>query len=134
VAARAAVDAALKQPAKASQAALAAAGNGGNWAIAVAGQLDFQTTNGWYQTGDPKIISLAVVSVNLKLEQPEVKLTSCIDSTQVVTRYQSSGKPIPIESDNGSRHRFQSRLIYAKSTSSGKKMWFLVDEKAGEKC
>ncbi|MGW6283034.1 hypothetical protein [Kribbella sp. NPDC055071] len=72
--------------------------------------------------------------MNLKLEQPEVRLTSCIDSAQVVTRYQSTGKPIPVESDNGNRHRFQSRLVYAKSAVSGKKMWFLVDEKAGEKC
>jgi hypothetical protein len=134
VAARAAVGAALKQPAKASTAALAAAGNGGDWANAIAGQIDFQTRNGWYQTGDAKIISLAATSVNLGLEQPEVKLTSCIDSAQVVTRYQSSGKPVPVESDTGSRHRFQSRLIYAKNVATGKKMWFLVEEKAGAKC
>jgi hypothetical protein len=134
MAARAAVSQALKQPTKATRSALAAAGNGGTWVIAVAGQIDFQVQNGWFQTGDAKVASLAVESVNLKLEQPEVRLRSCIDSSQVVVRYQSSGKPIPVEGDNGSRHRFESRLVYAKSAVSGKKMWFLVDEKTTKTC
>ena len=42
LAARAAVGAALKRPTKATRSALAAAGNGGAWVIAVAGQIDFQ--------------------------------------------------------------------------------------------
>jgi hypothetical protein len=134
VAARAAVGAALKRPPKATSSGLAAAGNGGDWAIAIAGQIDSWTKNGWYQTGDPKIVSLAVTSVSLNLEQPEVKLTSCIESTQVVVRFQSSGKPVPMQSGNGKRHRFQSRLVYAKSAEAGKKMWFLVDEKAVRTC
>jgi hypothetical protein len=102
--------------------------------IAVAGQIDFQVMNGWYQSGDSKIVSLAVQSVKLNLEQPEVRLTSCIDSAQVITRYQSSGKPVPTQGDNGNRHRFQSRLVYAKSVETGKTMWFLVDEKATAPC
>jgi hypothetical protein len=134
VAARAAVGVALKQPTKATRAALAAAGNGGTWVIAVAGQVNFQVENGWYQTGDPKIVSLAVQSVRLKLEQPEVRLTSCIDSAQVVTRYQSNGKPVPAQGDDGNRHRFQSRLVYAKSVETGRKMWFLVEEKVAGTC
>jgi hypothetical protein len=134
LAARAAIGAALKEPTKATRSALAAAGNGGAWVIAVAGQIDFQVENGWYQTGDPKVVSLAVQSVRLNLEQPEVRLTTCIDSAQVITRYQSSGKPVPTQGDDGNRHRFQSRLVYAKSVETGRKMWFLVEEKATETC
>ncbi|WP_328998318.1 hypothetical protein OHA18_28145 [Kribbella sp. NBC_00709] len=134
VAARAAVNNAFKEPAKATTASLEAAGNGGTWVIAVAGQLDFQVKNGWYQTGDAKVASLDVRSVNLKLAQPEVRLTSCIDSSQVVDRYQSNSKPIPVVSDNGDRHRFESRLVYAKSASTGRKLWFLVDDKTTKTC
>ncbi|GAA1579158.1 hypothetical protein GCM10009804_39560 [Kribbella hippodromi] len=132
--ARAAVNAAFKQPAKATTSALETAGNGGSWMTAVAGQLDFQIEHGWYQTGDATVTSLEVRSVNLDLEQPEVKLTSCIDSSRVVSRYLSSGKPVPVASDNGSHHRFESRLVYAKSAKTGQKMWFLVDEKTTKPC
>ncbi|TCC38547.1 hypothetical protein [Kribbella speibonae] len=134
IAARTAVGNAFKQPAKANVSVLALAGNGGTWATTVAAQLDFQVKNGWYQTGDATITGLAVRSVNLKLAQPEVRLTSCIDSSQVVDRYQANGKPVPIEGDNGSRHRFESRLIYGKSARTGRNMWFLVDEKTTKTC
>ncbi|WP_432891025.1 hypothetical protein ACQPYH_13975 [Kribbella sp. CA-245084] len=125
---------AFKDPAKATTTSLEAAGNGGTWVIAVAGQLDFQVKNGWYQTGDAKVASLDVQSVNLELEQPEVRLTSCIDSSQVVNRYHSNSKPIPVVSDNGDRHRFESRLVYANSAMTGRKLWFLVDEKTTKTC
>jgi hypothetical protein len=134
IAARAAVNNAFKEPAKATTTSLEAAGNGGTWVIAVAGQLDFQVKNGWYQTGDARVSSLDVRSVNLKLEQPEVRLTSCIDSSQVVDRYQSNSKPIPVASNNGDRHRFESRLVYANSAATGRKLWFLVDEKTTTTC
>ena len=134
LAARAVVARAFQQPGKVSPTALALAGNGGTWITEVEAQLDFTVKNGWYQTGEAKITGLAVRSVNLKLPQPEVRLTSCIDSSAVVDRYQANGKPVPSEGDNGSRHRFESRLIYGKSAETGRYMWFLVDEKTTKTC
>ena len=77
---------------------------------------------------------LAVRSVKLDLAQPEVRLTSCIDSSAVVSRYRSNSKPIPVVSDNGDRHRFESRLIYTKSAETGRRMWILVDEQTTKTC
>ncbi|GAA3559180.1 hypothetical protein [Kribbella ginsengisoli] len=131
--ARAAAGAALAQPGKATRAALEKAGNGGEWVNAIADQIATEQENGWYQTGAAKIVSTAVKSVNLTSTQPEVRLTSCIDSTSLVTRYQSNGQPVPEGSSDGPRHKFQSRLVYAPD-AGGKKMWFLVEEKVAGAC
>jgi hypothetical protein len=133
VAARAAVGVALQQPKKATRDALEKAGNGGTWVLAVAEQVNFQVENGWYQTGTAKIVSTTVQSVKLDIEQPEVRMSSCIDGSAVVTRYQSNGTPVPEGPGNGKRHRFQSRLVYAKS-GAGAMMWFLVEDKAVGTC
>jgi len=128
------VTAALQQPKKASRDALEKAGNGGTWVIAVAEEVNFHIENGWYQSGEAKIVSTTVRSVKLDLPQPEVRLSNCIDSSAVVSRYQSNGKEVPSQGDDGDRHRFDSRLVYAPSTSTGNKMWFLVEEKVAKTC
>ncbi|MFC6156024.1 hypothetical protein [Kribbella jiaozuonensis] len=132
--ARAAVGDAVKRPRTASRVALARAGNGGTWLRQVEAQLDFSVENGWYQTGDARITMLDVRAVNLEVAQPEVKLTSCVDSSAVVDRYQSNSQPIPAVSDNGDRHRLESRLVYARSAETARKMWILVDEKTTKTC
>ncbi|ADB31522.1 hypothetical protein Kfla_2448 [Kribbella flavida DSM 17836] len=102
--------------------------------IALAGQVDFQLSHGWYQTGDAKIVETKVQSVNLDLEQPEVRLTSCIDSSTLITRYVSNGKPIPEAGSDGKRRQFQSKLVFAPPAGSQVKRWFLVEEKAVGSC
>ena len=134
LAARAAVNEAVKRPGDVSASALALAGNGGTWLPRVEAMLAFSVKNGWYETGDARISMLAVRSVKLDLAQPEVRLTSCIDSSAVVSRYRSNSKPIPVVSDNGDRHRFESRLIYTKSAETGRRMWILVDEQTTKTC
>jgi hypothetical protein len=134
LAARTAGQKALKDPTKATRDALEKAGNGGNWVITLATEVDFQRSRGWYQAGTATITATSVQSVNLRLEQPEVRLSSCIDSSRVVTRYRSTGKPVPMSPGNGSRHKFQSRLVFAPSVSTGKKTWFLVEEKVAGPC
>lgn len=134
LAARAAVNDAVKRPGEVSAAALAIAGNGGAWLSRVEAMVDFSVKNGWYQTGDARITALTVRSVELELARPEVRLTSCIDSSAVVSRYQSNSKPIPVVSDNGDRHRFESRLIYTKSAETGRRMWILMDEQTTKTC
>jgi hypothetical protein len=131
--ARAAAGAALAQPGKATRTALEKAGNGGEWLSAVAGQIATEQENGWYQTGAAKVVSTAVQSVNLTSTQPEVRLINCVDSTTLVTRYQSNGQPVPEGSSDGPRHRFQSKLVYAPD-ASGRKMWFLIEEKVAGPC
>jgi hypothetical protein len=134
IAARTAGQDALKDPTRATRDALEKAGNGGNWVITLATEVDFQRSRGWYQSGTATIMAPSVQSVNLRLEQPEVWLSNCIDSSRVVTRYRSTGKPVPMGPGNGSRHRFQSRLVFATSVSTGQKMWFLVEEKVTGSC
>ncbi|GAA3094767.1 hypothetical protein JOF29_004068 [Kribbella aluminosa] len=134
VAARAAVDKAFNEPVKAKLSDLEAAGNGGSWVLELGSQLDFHVEHGWYQDGKAKVVSLSVRSANMKLVQPEVRLTACVDSSQVVSRYQSNSKPVPVVSNDGTRHQFESRLVYAQSNQTGKKMWFVVDEKTSKSC
>jgi hypothetical protein len=124
----------MHDPRKSTRAALVKAGNGGTWLISVLGELDFQRNNGWYQAGDVQIASAAVDSVKLSGEQPEVRLNTCIDSSKVSTRYQSSGKPVPMGPNDGTRHRAQVRLVFAPPTDKSAKMWFLIEEKAMGRC
>jgi hypothetical protein len=132
--ARGAVATALRAPDKATRAALENAGNGGDWIIAVIGRLTFQKENGWYQSGTVKYLSTDLQSVNLTAEQPEVRLINCIDSSGLVDRYKSNGKPVPHESSDGDRHKFQSKLVFAPASGTSKKMWFLVEEKVTGPC
>ncbi|WP_157979803.1 hypothetical protein [Kribbella monticola] len=132
--ARAAVDKAFEDPAHLNRTALEKVGNGGEWIITVIDDARFQTQNGWYQTGQVKISGTQVVSVKLGIEQPEVQLTNCIDSSAVVTRFTKTKKPVPMGPGNGDRHKFSSRLVYAQPNSGGPKMWFLVAEKGGGPC
>jgi hypothetical protein len=133
-AARAAIDRALHDPRKSTRAALVNAGNGGSWLISVLGEIDFQRNNGWFQAGNVQITSTAVESVKLSGEQPEVRLTTCVDSSKISTKYQSSGKPVPMGPNDGTRHKAQARLVFAPPTDKSAKMWFLIEEKATGKC
>ncbi|TDU87450.1 hypothetical protein EV138_0973 [Kribbella voronezhensis] len=62
-------------------------------------------------------------------EQPEVRLTSCIDGSKVVTRYQANGKPVPMGPNDGTRHKVQARLVFAPPLDKTTKIWFLIEEK-----
>ena len=133
-AARGAIDKAMQNPRKASRAALEKAGNGGNWIISILAEIDFQKDRGWYQAGSVRIASTTIDSVTLSGEQPEVRLTACIDSSKVSTRYQATGKPVPMGPNDGTRHKAQARLVYAPPVGQTTKMWFLIEEKGGVTC
>ena len=133
-AARAAVESALRDPRKPSREPLERAGNGGSWLLAAIDQVRFQREQGWYLSGTVNTAATAVTSVKLSLEQPEVRLTSCIDSSAAKTLFQATGKPVPLEGGDGDRRRFQSRLVLAPPAKGGPKMWFLIEEKAVGSC
>lgn len=131
---RAAAGRALQKPEGVRSPVLEAAGNGGAWLESILERLDFFTRNGLYQTGTSKISSTAPSSVNLKAEQPTVVLKSCIDGTGVQMRYRSTGKPVPVASTvGGGKHGISARLVYS-ANAAGKKMWFLIEEKAAGAC
>jgi hypothetical protein len=134
VAARAAVDAAFAKPKPFDRSALEKAGNGGEWLIAVSGDVKQLNDFGWYRIGPSKVSDTRVTSVKLDLAQPEVLLNSCIDTSAVVTRFQSDNKPVPLGPGNGKLHRYASKLVFAQSVRGGPKMWFLVSEKGAGKC
>ncbi|GAB3828947.1 hypothetical protein [Kribbella italica] len=132
--ARRAVDTTLHDPRKSDRTALTRAGNGGTWLIDVLGEIKFQRENGWYQTGFVQIGSVSVDSVKLTLEQPEVRLTACIDSSKVTTNLRSTGKPIPDSGNDGDRHVATAKLVFAQALDEKAKAWFLVEEKGGGTC
>ncbi|MEV6286622.1 hypothetical protein [Kribbella sp. NPDC051770] len=133
-AARAAVDKALLDPRQSSRAPLEQAGNGGTWLIAVIDQVRFQRQQGWHRVGNLQIAKTTVAAVNLDLEQPEVKLTNCIDSSKTKTLVQSTGAPVPLVSGDGNRKTFNSRLVYAPNAKGGAKSWFLVEDQVAGPC
>jgi hypothetical protein len=134
IAAHAAIDKALNEPLKSSRERLERAGIGGSWLITAIGDVRSHRDNGWYQSGAVKVASLAVESVNLRGEQPEVKLKSCIDSSKTMIRFQADGKPVPVGPGNGARHGFQARLVFAPPAGKTAKMWFLIEEKTTGSC
>ena len=133
-AARAAVDQALMNPSKLDRGALERAGNGGEWITTILGDATNYQKYGWYRSGKIKIASTQVTSVKLDIEQPEVRFTSCLDSSSVVTRFQKDNKPVPQGGDNGKRHKFSSQLVFAPPAPGGSKIWFLVSDKPTGPC
>ncbi len=133
-AAIAAVQKEFLDPGKLDRAALEKAGNGGEWVITVIDQARSQARNGWYQTGMARVAEAKAQSVKLDQAQPEVLLKTCLDTSKVVTRFKKDGKPVPIGPGNGSRHRFESRLVYAPPATGGPKLWFLISQKATGSC
>jgi hypothetical protein len=133
-AARAAVDKASTKPTAIDRNALEKAGNGGTWIISALESLLTLRNDGWYQTGAVKITNTTVASVDLDLEQPEVRLKSCLDSSGLTLRFQKDGKAVPLGPGNGTRHAFASRLVYAPAQGGGTKMWWLIEEKGQGKC
>ena len=134
VAARAAVDKTLSTPTKADRTALEKAGNGGAWMLTVLQDVVNYQDYGWYQTGQTKVTNTVVTSVKLNLEQPEVRLLSCVDSSAIVIRFQKDGKPVPLGPGNGRRHKVASQLVYAPPATGGTKMWWLMTDKASGTC
>jgi hypothetical protein len=134
VAARAAVERALRDPRMSSREPLEKAGNGGSWILTAIEQVRFEREQGWYLAGTVKITSIDVLSADLGLAQPEVRLTSCVDSSNAKTLYQATGKPVPLKGAPSKHRRFQSRLVLAPPTNGGQKMWFLIEEKAVGAC
>jgi hypothetical protein len=133
VSARTAVGTALSDPRKASRAPLELAGNGGKWLADAVEEIAFQRDRGWYQSGSAKVVSTKVESVRLQLEQPEILLANCIDSSTLVMRYRSTGKPVPVGPNDGTRHQVRSRMVLGPA-ASGMKAWFLVDENVTGSC
>ncbi|RZU12534.1 hypothetical protein EV645_5806 [Kribbella rubisoli] len=128
-AARVAIDAALAAPAKADRVKLEGAGNGGTWINTVLEDIVNFQDYGWYETGSTKVLNTQVSAVNLKLQQPQVDLINCIDSSAVIIRSQQTGKPIPIGAGTSKRQKVSSRMVYAPAATGGVKRWWLITEK-----
>lgn len=128
VLARAAIDAALAAPAKADEAKLSKAGNGGAWITTVLEDVTTFEQNGWYESGRTKVTTGQVSSVNLKLEQPEVRLINCIDNSAVIIRSQADNKPVMAGAETKKPKKVSSRIVYAPSTTDGRKRWWLIAE------
>jgi hypothetical protein len=128
-AARVAIDIALAAPAKADRAKLESAGNGGTWINTVLEDIVNFQGYGWYETGSTKVVNMQVSAVNLKLQQPQVDLINCVDSSGVVIRSQQNGKPIPIGAGTSKRQKVSSRMVYAPAAAGGVRRWWLIAEK-----
>ncbi|TDW94579.1 hypothetical protein EV137_1896 [Kribbella pratensis] len=128
VLARAAIDTALASPAKADQGKLASAGNGGAWMTTVLEDIATFQEYGWYESGRTKITTVHVSSVKLDLEQPEVRLINCIDSSAVVIRSQADNKPVSAGTGTKKPKKVSSSVVYAPSAADGGKRWRLVAE------
>jgi len=129
-----AIDAALNNPMRASDEKLLQAGTGGAWLIRVVTDVQFFLERGWYQRGKTSVVSLSVASVNLKTEQPEVRLNACLDTSKIGLYYQKTHKPVPAIPANGNRHRIQARVVYAPPVGESIKRWFLIDQKTLGSC
>jgi hypothetical protein len=133
-AAQAAIDAAAATPTVNNRPALEKAGIGGTAVLDVVESLINLRADGWYQTGRVTIVSTAISSVKLNLQQPEVRLLSCLDSSSTVVRFQKNGKAVPLGPGNGNRHKFASRIVYAPAATGATKMWWLIENKAAGSC
>jgi hypothetical protein len=132
--ARAAIQKAFADPTRLKRASLLKAGNGDPWLITLVAEGMDMERNGWYLSGKLKMSALRPVSVKLRLEQPEVRLTGCLDTSVVVTRFRETRKAVPMIPANGDHHRFSARLVYAPPARGGTKGWYLVEEKSAGDC
>lgn len=131
-AATAAMDRTFMNPSTLNRSALAKAGIGEAWIITIVDQARTLVRSGLYQTGTARIAKTDAVSVKLEQAQPEVRLTNCVDSSKQVIRFKKDGKPVPVDPNDGTRHKLTSRLVLASPAAGGQKMWFLMsDEDAG---
>ncbi|TCC32552.1 hypothetical protein [Kribbella sindirgiensis] len=129
ITARAAIDTALNNPPAASEEKLLRAGTGGKWLTQVLIDVQFNLDRGWYSDGRASLSGVSVASVKLKLEQPEVRLNACLDTSKISLRYQATRKPVPGFPANGRRHKVQAQVVYAPRVGQSAKNWFLIDEK-----
>ncbi|TCC23406.1 hypothetical protein [Kribbella speibonae] len=134
VAATAAADQALTRPTAFDRPALEKAGLSSERILELYDQAQSLADRALYQAGTVTIVSTAVKSVKLDGPQPEVVLTSCLDASKVILRFQKDGKPVPVlPGGSGRRHVFEARLVYAAAASGGQ-MWFLSSIQGGAKC
>ncbi|TWD82950.1 hypothetical protein FB561_4100 [Kribbella amoyensis] len=124
----------MKAPAKSTRAALAKAGNGGNWLIEVDHSVNQYKKYGWYRAGEVADVSTVAKSVELRAAQPKVVFDVCIDSAKTQIRFQKDDKPVPIGSRSNPRQRAQATLIFAPPLHQTTAMWFLIDEKSTGEC
>ncbi|GAA1509421.1 hypothetical protein GCM10009741_02870 [Kribbella lupini] len=132
--ARTAINQAFQDPRAATRDKLLKAGNGDPWLISVIGDLKFFEDQGWYQKGDVVVSSVVVQSVKLGGERPEVRLTSCIDSSKTTTIIRKTGKPVTSAGDDGKRKKAQAKLVFAPTSASQSKAWYLVEEEGATNC
>ncbi|WP_343976899.1 hypothetical protein [Kribbella koreensis] len=116
-----------------TRAQLEASGSSGHWLDGAIEQIVFLRDRSLYQTGEVKIVSSVVKSVDALASRPTVVLTNCVDGSPVVMRYKATGKAVPVVSNDGLRHKVDAYLSFAAS-KTGAKMWFLTDEKVIGKC
>ncbi|MFD3399673.1 hypothetical protein ACFWUU_03300 [Kribbella sp. NPDC058693] len=134
MAAWAAIDAALNNPPAATREKLLQAGTGGNWLIQILGSVQFNQERGWYQEGRVRVESMSVASVKLKAQQPEVRLTACLDSSRTSLHYLATRKPVPVGPGNSGRSKVQAQLVFAPPNGQSEKIWFLVEQKDAGTC
>ncbi|GAB2579360.1 hypothetical protein [Kribbella endophytica] len=132
--ARSAINQAFHDPRAATRDSLLKAGNGDPWLISVIGDLKFLKDQGWYQKGDVAVDSVVAQSVKLAGERPEVHLTSCIDSSKTTTIIRKTGKPVTTAGDDGKRKKAQAKLVFAPTSTSQAKAWYLVEEEGATNC
>jgi hypothetical protein len=132
--ARTAINQAFHDPRTATRDKLLRAGNGDPWLISVIGDLKFLKDQGWYQKGDVVVDSVVAQSVKLDGERPEVRLTSCIDSSKTTTIIRKTGKPVTTAGDDGKRKKAQAKLVFAPTSTSQSKAWYLVEEEGATNC
>ncbi|GAA1578364.1 hypothetical protein [Kribbella karoonensis] len=128
ISARAAIDTALNNPPAASKEKLLRAGTGGKWLVQVLTDVQFNLDRGWYADGKASVEGVSVASVNLKAEQPEVRLNACLDTSRISLRYQATRKPVPVGPGSARRHKVQAQVTYTAPVGQSKKAWFLMDE------
>jgi hypothetical protein len=132
--ARTAINQAFQDPRTATRDNLLKAGNGDPWLISVVGDLKFLKDQGWYQKGNVTVDSVVAQSVKLGGERPEVRLTSCIDSSKTTIIIRRTGKPVTSAGDDGKRKKTQAKLVFAPTSTSQSKAWYLVEEEGATNC
>jgi hypothetical protein len=92
------------------------------------GDVQLNQEHGFYQNGKTSVKILSVASVNLKAEQPEVRLVACLDTSRTALYFQKTRKPVPATPANGRRHEVQAQVVYGSLIGKTTKNWFFINE------
>ncbi|WUJ68345.1 hypothetical protein OG809_24925 [Kribbella soli] len=134
MAALAAIDKAMSNPAAPSRPPLEAAGLSDKRILDAIGDVRTLRDSQWYRAGKSQIRSLTPTAVELSGAQPKVTLRSCVDFSATVLHFQKDHKVVPVSASSNKRVTFSAELRYAARSSASPKMWFLTDEKASGTC